>query len=52
MGSSHYVTEDERFNQLYTFLNDHDVRLSIRRGVLRFPCSVYNTSRDVDACWS
>jgi cysteine desulfurase / selenocysteine lyase len=48
LGSSHYGTEDERFNQLYTFLHDHDVRLSIRRGVLRFSLHVYNTSRDVE----
>ena len=48
LGSSHYGTEDERFNQLYTFLTDHDVRLSIRRGVLRFSLHVYNTSRDVE----
>jgi cysteine desulfurase / selenocysteine lyase len=48
LGSSHYGTEDERFNQLYTFLNDHDVRLSIRRGVLRFSLHVYNTPRDVE----
>jgi cysteine desulfurase / selenocysteine lyase len=48
LGSSHYGTEDERFNQLYTFLHDHDVRLSIRRGVLRFSLHVYNTPRDVE----
>ena len=48
LGSSHYGTEDERFNQLYTFLTDHDVRLSIRRGVLRFSLHVYNTSRDIE----
>ncbi len=48
LGRSHYGTEDERFNQLYTFLHAHDVRLSIRRGVLRFSLHVYNTSRDVE----
>jgi cysteine desulfurase / selenocysteine lyase len=48
LGGSHYGTEDERFNQLYTFLTDHDVRLSIRRGVLRFSLHLYNTPRDVD----
>jgi cysteine desulfurase / selenocysteine lyase len=48
LGSNHYGTEDERFNQLYTFLHDHDVRLSIRRGILRLSLHVYNTSRDVD----
>jgi cysteine desulfurase / selenocysteine lyase len=48
LGSSHYGTEDERFNQLYTFLHNHDVRLSIRRGVLRFSLHVYNTPGDVE----
>jgi cysteine desulfurase / selenocysteine lyase len=48
LGSSHYGTEAERFNQLSTFLRDHEVRLSIRRGVLRFSLHVYNTSRDVE----
>jgi selenocysteine lyase/cysteine desulfurase len=48
LGSSHYGTDDERFNQLYAFLNEHDVRLSIRRGVLRFSLHMYNTGRDVE----
>jgi selenocysteine lyase/cysteine desulfurase len=48
MGRSHYGTEDERFNALYTYLHAHDVRLSIRRGVLRFSLHLYNTSNDVD----
>jgi cysteine desulfurase / selenocysteine lyase len=48
LSSSHYGTEDERFNQLYAFLNEHDVRLSIRRGVLRFSLHVYITPKDVE----
>jgi selenocysteine lyase/cysteine desulfurase len=48
LGSSHYGTEDERFNQLYAFLHEHDVRLSIRRGVLRFSLHVYNTRQDIE----
>lgn len=48
LSSSHYGTEDERFNQLYAFLNEHEVRLSIRRGVLRFSLHVYNTPEDVE----
>jgi cysteine desulfurase/selenocysteine lyase len=48
LSSSHYGTEDERFNQLYTLLNQHDVRLSIRRGVLRFSLHMYNTPKDVE----
>jgi cysteine desulfurase / selenocysteine lyase len=48
LGSSHYGTEDERFNQLYAFLTEHGVQLSIRRGVLRFSLHVYNTHKDVE----
>jgi cysteine desulfurase / selenocysteine lyase len=48
LSSSHYGTEDERFNQLYAFLHEHDVRLSIRRGVLRFSLHAYNTPKDVE----
>ncbi|MGH8066679.1 MAG: aminotransferase class V-fold PLP-dependent enzyme [Candidatus Entotheonellia bacterium] len=48
LGSSHYGTEDERFNQLDAFLTEHDVCLSIRRGVLRFSLHVYNTLNDVE----
>ncbi len=47
LGSSHYGTDDERFNQLYAYLHEHAVRLSIRRGVLRFSLHVYNTQDDV-----
>ncbi|MBI3329948.1 MAG: aminotransferase class V-fold PLP-dependent enzyme [Nitrospinae bacterium] len=45
---SHYGTDDDRVNQLYTFLSEHEVRLSIRRGVLRFSLHVYNTRKDVE----
>jgi cysteine desulfurase / selenocysteine lyase len=48
LGGSHYGTEDERFNRLYAFLNEHAVCLSIRRGVLRFSLHVYNTHKDVE----
>jgi cysteine desulfurase/selenocysteine lyase len=48
LGRSHYGTEDERFNQLYAFLVEHGVCLSIRRGVLRFSLHVYNTPKDVE----
>ncbi|MCZ6873596.1 MAG: aminotransferase class V-fold PLP-dependent enzyme [bacterium] len=48
MGSSYYGTEDERFNALYTYLHEHEVRLSVRRGVLRFSLHLYNTPNDVD----
>ena len=45
---THYGTEDERFNKLFTFLNEHAVRLSIRRGILRFSLHLYNTLKDVE----
>ena len=48
LGHSHYGTDDERFNQLYAYLHDHGVRLSIRRGVLRFSLHVYNTRDDIN----
>ena len=48
LGSSHYGTDDARFNQLYAYLHDHGVRLSIRRGVLRFSLHVYNTQDDIN----
>lgn len=47
LGSSHYGTDDARFHQLYTYLHEHAVRLSIRRGVLRFSLHLYNTEDDV-----
>ncbi len=48
LGTSHYGTEDERFNELYAYLDAHAVRLSIRRGVLRLSLHVYNTRNDVE----
>ncbi len=51
LGSSHYGTDDARFNQLYTYRHDHGVRLSIRRGVLRFSLHLYNTEDDSNASW-
>lgn len=47
MSASHYGTEDERFNRLYQHLSEHKVKLSIRRGVLRFSLHLYNSSDDV-----
>jgi cysteine desulfurase/selenocysteine lyase len=44
----HYRTEAERFNRLYAFLEANAVRLSVRRGVLRFSLHVYNTLGDVE----
>ena len=44
---SHYGTDDARFNDLYKFLEEQRVRLSIRRGVLRFSLHLYNNMDDV-----
>jgi selenocysteine lyase/cysteine desulfurase len=44
----HDSTEDPRFAALYKHLIDNGVRLSIRRGILRFSLHVHNTSRDVE----
>lgn len=46
-GASHYATEDERFNRLYEHLAANRVKLSIRRGMLRFSFHVYNNGEDV-----
>ena len=38
---------DERMNRLYKFLLENRVKLSMRRGVLRFSLHVYNNMDDV-----
>lgn len=43
----HYGTDDERFNRLYAHLTENRVKLSIRRGVLRFSLHLYNHRDDV-----
>lgn len=48
MSSDHYGTGDERFNRLYEYLTANRVKLSIRRGMLRFSLHVYNDRQDVD----
>ena len=47
MGTRHYGTDDERCNRLYAWLSDNRVKLSIRRGVLRFSLHLYNNMDDV-----
>jgi selenocysteine lyase/cysteine desulfurase len=47
MSSDHYGTGDERYNRLYEHLVANRVKLSIRRGLLRFSLHVYNNSDDV-----
>jgi cysteine desulfurase/selenocysteine lyase len=48
MSADHYGTGDERYNRLYAHLVDNRVKLSIRRGMLRFSLHVYNNTDDVD----
>jgi cysteine desulfurase/selenocysteine lyase len=47
MSADHYGTNDERFNGLYQYLGDNQVKLSIRRGMLRFSLHAYNNMGDV-----
>jgi cysteine desulfurase/selenocysteine lyase len=47
-GGRHYTADDPRMNELYLHLTENDVRLAIRRGVLRFSMTCYNNADDVD----
>jgi cysteine desulfurase/selenocysteine lyase len=47
LSTSHYGTQDERYNRLYEHLTANRVKLSIRRGMLRFSLHVYNNGEDV-----
>lgn len=47
MDDNHYGSNDERFNKLYEYLGENRVKLSIRRGVLRFSLHFYNNTDDV-----
>jgi cysteine desulfurase / selenocysteine lyase len=44
----HDSTEDPRFAALHKHLTENHVRLSIRRGILRFSLHVHNVLRDVE----
>ncbi|HEY0337996.1 MAG TPA: hypothetical protein VGC70_11710, partial [Burkholderiales bacterium] len=48
MSADHYGTGDERYNRLYEHLVANRVKLSIRRGMLRFSLHVYNNMKDVE----
>jgi cysteine desulfurase/selenocysteine lyase len=47
-GGRHYTADDPRMNKLYEHLVSNRVRLSIRRGILRFSLHVYNNEGDID----
>lgn len=47
LSADHYGTGSERYNRLYEHLTANRVKLSIRRGTLRFSLHVYNNMDDV-----
>ncbi len=47
-GGRHDTTDDPRLNALFEHLTANGVRLSIRRGVLRFSVHMYNNRADID----
>jgi cysteine desulfurase/selenocysteine lyase len=48
MSGGHDTTGDARMQSLHDYLTDNRVKLSIRRGVLRFSLHLYNTMQDVE----
>jgi cysteine desulfurase / selenocysteine lyase len=48
MSADQYATGDDLYNRLYAHLADNRVKLSIRRGMLRFSLHVYNSMEDVE----
>jgi cysteine desulfurase/selenocysteine lyase len=47
LSDNHYGADDERIQGLYEHLVENDVKLSIRRGTLRFAFHLYNNRDDV-----
>lgn len=47
-GGGHDTSEDPLINSLHEYLSAHDVRHSIRSGLLRFALGVYNDHNDVE----
>ena len=47
MSENHYGADDERIQGLYDHLVENNVKLSIRRGTLRFAFHLYNNQDDV-----
>ncbi len=47
-GGRHYTADDPRMNALHDHLIENNVKLAIRRGILRFSLHVYNNTDDVD----
>jgi cysteine desulfurase/selenocysteine lyase len=46
--TNHYGTDEARFDGLYKYLGENQVKLSIRRGMLRFSLHAYNCMDDVN----
>ena len=47
-GAGHGTTDDPAMNSLYAYLESRRVRLTIRRGALRFSLHAYNNDEDVE----
>ena len=47
LSANHYGADDERIQGLYDHLVENNVKLSIRRGTLRFAFHLYNNAADV-----
>jgi cysteine desulfurase/selenocysteine lyase len=47
LSDNHYGADDERIQGLYEHLVENNVKLSIRRGTLRFAFHLYNSKEDV-----